>query len=423
MNVLVIGSGGREHALCWKIKQSSRIGNLFCAPGNGGTAQDAVNIDLDVTEHKNVIGFCKDKEIDLVVVGPEAPLAVGITDHLEAEGIKVFGPSYAASRMESSKIFAKELMGRYDIPTAGFRVFDDLEKTKSYLSSSNFPVVVKAYGLAAGKGVIIAETQGEAEAAAEDMLVTKVFGPAGNKIIIEEFLVGEEVSLLVVTDGINAIPLATSQDHKCIHDGDKGPNTGGMGAYSPAPVMNEELLKEVMQTIVHPTLGGLTKEEILYKGVLFFGLILTASGPKLLEYNVRFGDPETQVVLPRLKSDLLDLLVATAEGDISGITLDWEEEACVCVVLAAGGYPAAYEKGKRIEGVDAAASEGAIVFHAGTKIEENELLTSGGRVLGVAGKGKNIQEATKKAYKAVEKIHFDGMQYRKDIGHRALSRV
>ena len=423
MNVLVIGSGGREHALCWKLRQSSMVKDLYCAPGNGGTALDAVNVDIDISEHQQVAEFCEEKDIELVVVGPEAPLAVGITDYLEKEGINVFGPSYAAARMESSKIFAKELMGRYNIPTAGFRIFDDFDKAEEYIRSKGAPLVVKAYGLAAGKGVIVTEDVEEAVTAARDMIVEKKFGGAGSRIIVEECLFGEEASILVVTDGKNIIPLATSQDHKRAYDGDAGPNTGGMGAYSPAPVIDDALFEKITETIVRPTIEALAKENIVYKGVLYAGLMITADGPKVLEYNVRFGDPETQAILPRMKSDLAQLLLATAKGELEGKTVEWDRDECVCVVLASGGYPGSYEKGKKITGLEEAVAEGAVVFHAGTRTEGDDIVTSGGRVLNVTAKGPDIKEAVANTYRAVGKIHFDGMHYRKDIGYKAIARV
>ena len=423
MNVLVIGSGGREHALCWKLRQSSMVKDLYCAPGNGGTALDAVNVDIDISEHQQVAEFCEEKDIELVVVGPEAPLAVGITDYLEKEGINVFGPSYAAARMESSKIFAKELMGRYNIPTAAFRIFDDFDKAEEYIRSKGAPLVVKAYGLAAGKGVIVTEDVEEAVTAARDMIVEKKFGGAGSRIIVEECLFGEEASILVVTDGKNIIPLATSQDHKRAYDGDAGPNTGGMGAYSPAPVIDDALFEKITETIVRPTIEALAKENIVYKGVLYAGLMITADGPKVLEYNVRFGDPETQAILPRMKSDLAQLLLATAKGELEGKTVEWDRDECVCVVLASGGYPGSYEKGKKITGLEEAVAEGAVVFHAGTRTEGDDIVTSGGRVLNVTAKGPDIKEAVANTYRAVGKIHFDGMHYRKDIGYKAIARV
>ena len=423
MNILVIGSGGREHTLCWKLKQSPSVGEIYCSAGNGGTARDAINVDVDLSDHRAVAELCKEKRIDLVVVGPEAPLAAGIADDLEKSGIKVFGPSYAAARMESSKIFSKELMGMYNIPTAAFRIFENFDKAADYIRSEKFPLVVKAYGLAAGKGVIIAQTAEEALSAAEDMLVKGKFGAAGQKIIVEEYLEGEEASILAITDGENIIPLVTSQDHKRVFDGDAGPNTGGMGAYSPAPVIDDALFAEIMETVLRPTIEGLSSEGIKYKGVLYAGIMMTEDGPKVLEYNVRFGDPETQVVLPRLRSDLAVLLMAAAEGDLSGIKLEWDERDYVCVVLSSGGYPGSYEKGKAISGIEEAEEEGALVFHAGTSIEDGQLVTSGGRVLNVVGMGSGIKEAIENAYKGVDKIKFEGMHYRKDIGHRALSRI
>lgn len=423
MKILVIGSGGREHALCWKLTQSESVTEVYCAPGNGGTAQSAINVDINVEEHNEVIDFCKEKGIDLVVVGPEAPLAVGIADDLENAEIKVFGPSYAAARMESSKIFAKEIMGRYNIPTASFRIFDDFQKAEEFIRTQEVPMVVKAYGLAAGKGVIIASTIDEAITAAERMLVDNEFGSAGQKIIVEEYLSGEEASILVLTDGENILPLASSQDHKRAGEGDTGSNTGGMGAYSPAPVIDQALFKEIITSIIKPTVEGLKNEGIAYKGVLYAGLMMTEDGPKVLEYNVRFGDPETQAILPRIKSDFAEVLMAVAEGDLSGRKIEWDERECVSVVLASGGYPGSYEKGKEITGLEEATKAGAIVFHAGTKLEGERVVTSGGRVLNVVGLGSDIREAIEKAYEGVDKIHFEGMHYRKDIAHRALARI
>ncbi|MGB3082987.1 MAG: phosphoribosylamine--glycine ligase [Candidatus Omnitrophota bacterium] len=423
MNILVIGSGGREHALCWKIKQSPETGELYCATGNGGTGEIATNVDLDGSDHESVKNFCKEKNIGLVVVGPEAPLAQGITDALEGAGISVFGASHAASQLESSKIFAKELMGRCNVPTAAFRIFDNIEEAEEYIRSVGAPVVVKADGLAAGKGVIVSSTEEEAVEAARSMLVDKKFGPAGSKIIVEECLEGEEASILVITDGRNIIPLASSQDHKRVFEGDKGPNTGGMGAYSPAPVVDEDLFAKVIETIVRPTIDGLRNEGIPYKGVLYVGVMITDSGPKVLEYNVRFGDPETQAILPRMKTDLVELLLASANGTLSGKSLQWDQRECVCVVLASGGYTGSYEKGKEITGLEEAKQEGALVFHAGTRFENGSFFTSGGRVLNVAGMGRDIKQAAANTYKAVEKISFEGMHYRKDIGHRAIARI
>ncbi len=423
MNVLVIGSGGREHALCWKIKQSPLVEKLYCAPGNGGTSQVAENVEMDVSEHQEVRNFCRQKRIDLVVVGPELPLAQGIADELEDDGVNVFGPSYAAARMESSKIFSKEFMGRYGIPTAKFRIFTDIKKAEDYIMVKGAPIVVKAFGLAAGKGVVVAETVREAIDGARAMLVHKEFGSAGRQIIVEECLRGEEASILVITDGETIVPLATSQDHKRVYDGDQGPNTGGMGAYSPAPVIDEEIYKEIMTKIVEPTVRNLREEGISYKGVLYAGVMLTADGPKTLEYNVRFGDPETQAIIPRIKSDFAELLMAAATGDLKGKTVEWDERESVSVVLASGGYPGVYAKGKVITGIEEAEKNGAIVFHAGTKWENGSLVTNGGRVLNVTALGETIEEAVWLAYEAVSKIHFDNMHFRRDIAHRAIHRA
>ncbi|MDD3088355.1 MAG: phosphoribosylamine--glycine ligase [Candidatus Omnitrophica bacterium] len=423
MNILVIGSGGREHAICWKLRQSRLVKDIFCSPGNAGTAVAADNVVLDTAEHSAVIDLCRRNRIDLVIVGPEAPLAMGIADDLAEAGIRVFGPKYEAARLESSKIFAKEMMGGYSIPTAGFRVFEDFKKVEPYLDSAKFPLVVKAYGLAAGKGVAICSNSDEALAVSREMLVERKFGSAGQKIIIEEFLAGEEASILVVTDGKNIIPLVSSQDHKRVFDGDEGPNTGGMGAYSPAPVVDDRLLGVIMDTIIEPTIKGLSREGFLYRGVLYAGIMVTSEGPKVLEYNVRFGDPETQVILPRLKSDLAELAIAAAEGDISGIKLEWDASPCGGVVLASGGYPGEYEKGRAITGIEDAEKEGVLVFHAGTAMQNGKVVTDGGRVMVVSALGKDIKEAMANAYRGVKKIHFEGMHYRKDIGYRAIQRM
>jgi len=422
MNILVMGSGGREHAICWKIKQSPRVKRLYAAPGNGGTGQCAVNADIDILDNEAVKKFCLEKKIDLVVVGPEIPLSRGITDVLEAAEICVCGPSYAASRLESSKIFAKELMGRYGIPTAAFRIFDDAARAEEYINEIGAPVVVKTDGLAAGKGVIVAADTEEAVKAVRQILNDKVFGAAGNKIIVEECLVGEEVSVLVMTDGRNIVPLASSQDHKRAYDGDAGPNTGGMGAYSPAPVVSDKLFDQISREAIRPVIDGLKEDGTPYKGVLYAGVMITEEGPKVLEYNVRFGDPETQAILPRLKTDIVDLLEATARGDLSGVHLEWDERDCVAVVLASGGYPGDYTKDKKIYGIGDAENEGTIVFHSGTKLQNNSLITSGGRVLTIAGMGKGVKKAAENAYRGVGKIKFDGVMYRKDIGHRAINR-
>ena len=364
--------------------------------------------------------------IDLTVVGPETPLAAGIVDEFEKYGLKIFGPSKKAAQLEASKVFSKELMAKYKVPTADFEIFEDAAAARKYIRKIGAPCVVKADGLAQGKGVVVAQTVAEAEEAIALMMEKRVFGQAGNKVIIEECLVGQEASILVLTDSKEVIPLASAQDHKRIFDHDQGPNTGGMGAYSPAPVVTGELFKEILEKVIYRTIDGLAKEGIAYKGVLYAGIMLTKDGPKTLEFNVRFGDPETQAILPRMESDLLEVMLAVAGGSLSRVVksggLHWDNRACVCVVCASKGYPGEYEKGKVITGLDDAARiQDAVVFHAGTVKRDNKILTSGGRVLGVTGLGNSIQEAIKKTYQAVEKIHFDGMQYRRDIGYRAIN--
>lgn len=423
MRILVIGSGGREHALAWKIAQSRLCDKVFCAPGNGGIAQIAECIDIQAENIPGIIEFCRKEKIDLVVIGPEAPLALGLSDELRKQGLRVFGPSKKAAQLEASKIFAKEMMAKYKVPTAAFDIFEDASAAEKYIDKIGVPCVIKADGLAAGKGVVVAETVDEAKKAVSSMMEEKIFGEAGRRIIIEECLQGEEASILVITDSKEVIALASSQDHKRIFDNDQGPNTGGMGAYSPAPVVTRGLFKEILEKIVYRTIDGLAKEGIDYCGVLYAGVMLTKEGPKTLEFNVRFGDPETEAILPRLKSDLLEVMLAASEGKLNRVrTLEWDERACVCVVCASGGYPGDYEKGKEITGLDKAAEmKDIVVFHSGTKAQGTKILTNGGRVLGVTGLGKTIKESIVHTYKAVEKIHFEGMHYRKDIGRRAVS--
>jgi len=393
-------------------------------PGNGGTGNIAVNVtEVDPADNNAIKGFCLAKKIDLVVVGPEAALARGITDVLEEAGIKVCGPSYVAARLEASKIFAKELMARYNIPTAEFRIFDDVAKAEKYINSVGVPVVIKADGLAAGKGVVVATTIEEAVNAAKAMLEDKIFGSAGHKIIVEECLGGEEVSILVITDGKKIVPLATSQDHKRVFNDDKGPNTGGMGAYSPASIADKKMLDQINKTILQPTINGMRKEGMTFKGILYAGLMITKNGPKVLEYNVRFGDPETQAILPRMKSDIVDIFEEVAFGRIESSSIKWENKTAVCVVLASGGYPGDFEKGKEITGIKEAEKEGVMVFHAGTAMKDGKLVTAGGRVLNVVGTGKNIEKALEQAYKGIKKIKFDGMHYRTDIGYREVKRT
>ncbi|MCX5705014.1 MAG: phosphoribosylamine--glycine ligase [Candidatus Omnitrophica bacterium] len=423
MRVLVIGSGGREHALVWKIAQSKLVDKIFCAPGNAGIFQQAECLDIKADDIGRLLDFARKEKIDLTVVGPEAPLSNGIVDEFFHYGLRIFGPSQLAAQLEASKVFSKQLMAKYKVPTADFRVFTDAVEAKKYIEQVGAPCVVKADGLAAGKGVVVAKTADEAKAAVTSMMQEKIFGDAGNKIIVEECLSGEEASILVLTDSREVIALASAQDHKRVNDLDQGPNTGGMGAYSPAPVVTKELLKNILETIVYRTIDGLAKEGIDYRGVLYAGVMITKDGPKTLEFNVRFGDPETQAILPRLKSDLVEVMAAVAEQKLNRIrTLDWDSRACVCVVCAAGGYPGDYAKDKEISGLDVAgAMQDVVVFHAGTKLENKKIVTSGGRVLGVTGRGSTIKEAINTTYQAVDKINFEGMHYRLDIGKRAIS--
>jgi phosphoribosylamine--glycine ligase len=429
MKVLVIGSGGREHCLVWKLKQSARVDKIFAAPGNGGISKDAECIDIKQDDIKGLLIFAKKEKIDLTMPGPEAPLANGIVDEFTREGLAIFGPTRELARLESSKVFAKELMRRLKVPTADFEVFDDAKKAKESLG--RLPVVIKADGLAAGKGVIICKNLKEGQAAIDDIMIKRLFGPAGDKIIIEECLQGEEASFLVVSDGKNVTALASSQDHKRIFDADKGPNTGGMGAYSPAPVVNGKMHERIMDEIINRLIGGLARQGKFYKGVLYAGVMITKAGPKVLEFNVRFGDPETQAILPRLKTDLVDLCLASIEGRIDRMKLQWKNKSCVCVVLAAGGYPGEYKKGLPILGLHDALWQGSddtYVFHAGTRLRQGSggqtkiFETNGGRVLDVVSLGDDIRQAVDNVYKATAKIKFEGMHYRKDIGRRALER-
>jgi phosphoribosylamine--glycine ligase len=427
MNILVVGSGGREHALVWKLRQSPGVERVFCAPGNGGIAQLAECVDIGVEDVARLVDFARQKNIALTVVGPEASLACGIADAFIGAGLRIFAPCKAAAKLEASKVFAKELMRKYRVPTAAFKVFDHPVAACAYIDSLQAPCVVKADGLAAGKGVVVASTAEEAKAAVRAMMIERVFADAGARVIVEERLQGEEASILVLTDSRDVIPLASSQDHKRVFDGDKGPNTGGMGAYSPAPVVTEGLMYEIMKEIVSPTVQGLRNEGIDYRGVLYAGVMVTQDGPKALEFNVRFGDPETQAILPRLQSDLAQVMCAVADGTLGNVVraggLRWDPRACVCVVCASKGYPGDYEKGKVIRGLESVAQmKDAMVFHAGTSARGADILTSGGRVLGVTGLGAGVKDALLTAYAAVGKISFEGMHFRKDIGYRALAR-
>ena len=422
MRILVVGSGGREHALAWNIAQSKLADKIFCAPGNGGIAQQAECLGIEAGDIPRLLEFARKEKIDLTVVGPEGPLAAGIVDEFQKAGLRIFGPRKKAAQLEASKVFAKELMAKYKVPTADFKIFEDAGEAKKYLALKGAPCVVKADGLAAGKGVAVAKTAAEAEQAVSLMMEEKAFGAAGNKVIIEECLEGQEASILVITDSREVIALASAQDHKRIFDNDFGPNTGGMGAYSPAPVVTAELFKEILQKIVYRTIDGLANEGIEYRGVLYAGVMLTKDGPKTLEFNVRFGDPETQAILPRLNSDLLEIMLAASAGKLSRLrALEWDTRACACVVLASAGYPGEYEKGKEISGLEEAAQmKDTVVFHAGTKKSGEKFLTNGGRVLGITGLGATIKDAVTHTYKAVEKINFEGMHYRQDIGMRAI---
>jgi len=422
MKLLVIGSGGREHALAWKLAQSPRVQKVFVAPGNGGTATEAGLENVALTDIAELIAFARRETIALTVVGPEAPLAAGIVDAFAAAGLKIFGPVRAAAQLEASKHFAKEFMQRHGIPTARHASFERAEDAKAYLEKHPLPVVVKADGLAAGKGVVVAATRAEAIAAVDMMMTRRGLGEAGDRVVVEEFLDGEEASFIVMVDGTHVLPLATSQDHKRLRDGDQGPNTGGMGAYSPAPVVTPKVHARVMREIILPTVKGMMEDGVPYSGFLYAGLMIDAAGsPKTLEFNCRLGDPETQPIILRLKSDLLDLVEAALEGRLDAVAAEWDRRAALGVVLAAHGYPDDPRKGDRIGGVPKPTPEQR-VFHAGTRLEGRQLLTSGGRVLCVTALGDSVRIARTLAYEAIKQIRFDGMQYRKDIGNRAVAK-
>ena len=425
MKVLVIGGGGREHTLVWKLAQSKSVDKIYCAPGNPGIAQLAECLDLDVNNLEKLALWAKDHKIDLTVVGPEAPLVAGIVDVFKANGLTIFGPSGKAAEIEGSKIFSKELMEKYGVPTAFFKVCDNLADAKAYVEEKGAPIVIKADGLAAGKGVVVAMTKQEALDALDEMMgAHHKFGAAGNKVVIEEFMDGEEASLLCFTDGKTIVPMIAAQDHKRVNDGDQGPNTGGMGAYAPAPVMTPELKQKTIDTILRPVVDAMAKEGRPYSGCLYAGLMIKGDSVKVVEFNARFGDPETQVVLPLLDGDLAQIMVACAKGTLPPDMVKWSDKSAVCVVMASGGYPASYKKGIPITGLkDAEAMADVAVFHAGTKAEDGKILTNGGRVLGVTAMAESIPAAQQKAYDAVEKIHFAGEHYRQDIAWRALRRL
>lgn len=422
MRVLLIGSGGREDALAWKMAQSPRVEKIFIAPGNGGTSKYGENVNIPVEDISELVNFAKNNKIDLTMVGPEIPLVMGIVDAFEEEGLKVVGPSKLAAQMEGSKDFAKALMIKYNIPTAAYGTFTDYESALAYVNEKGAPIVIKADGLAAGKGVIVAMDIDTARKAVADIMQDKMFGSSGARVVIEEFMEGEEASLLAFTDGNVIVPMVSAQDHKRVFDGDRGPNTGGMGTYSPAPVVTEEVYKKIYDKVLVPTIEGLKKEGIKYKGILYAGLMIKNGEPRVVEFNARFGDPETQVILPRLKTDIVDIFEAIADERLDKVNVEWYDNAAVCVVIAAKGYPDKYEKGKEIKGIEDALESGLMVFHAGTKADNGKILSSGGRVLNVVAIADDIEKAVAKVYGNIEKVGFDGCFYRKDIAHRAINR-
>ncbi|GBF73630.1 phosphoribosylamine--glycine ligase [Paenibacillus sp. 598K] len=421
MRLLVIGGGGREHALVWALKKSDKVKEIYCAPGNAGIAQLAECVPIPVSRFGDLIQFAVDHAIDLVVVGPDDPLAAGIVDAFEARGIPIFGPRQNAAEIEGSKIFMKDLLRKYNIPTAKYETFTDYESASAYLAQQTAPIVIKADGLAAGKGVTVARTMEEAKAALEDMMVGKVFGDSGSQVVIEECLEGQEMSILAFVDGETVRPMVPAQDHKPVYDGDLGPNTGGMGTYTPLPHIPQSIVDEAIENIIIPTAKAMVSEGRPFRGFLFAGLMITKNGPTTIEFNARMGDPETQVVLPRLKTDLLDIILAAMNGRLDQLEIEWSDEAAVCVILASEGYPASYPKGRVITGLaEAEAQEGIQLFHAGTSLDGDQFVTSGGRVLGVVGIGADTAQARERAYKAAETIKFDGVHYRTDIGVKAL---
>jgi phosphoribosylamine--glycine ligase len=420
LNILVIGRGGREHAIIWALKRSDSTRKIFCAPGNAGIAQLAENVEIGEMEFERLVQFAGNQAIDLVVVGPDDPLAAGIVDAFEAANIPVYGPRRNAAEIEGSKIFMKNLLHKYDIPTAQYDTFTEYETAKAYLDKQPIPIVIKADGLSAGKGVTVCFSREEAEAALQNTMQNKAFGAAGDKVVIEEFLEGEEMSILAFVDGETVRPMAAAQDHKQVYDGDTGPNTGGMGTYSPLPHIPNSIIEAAVETIIRPTARAMVAEGRPFRGVLFAGLMITKDGPKTIEFNARFGDPETQVVLPRLKTDLLDIFLASLNGRLDEIDISWSDETAVCVVLASEGYPGTYPKGLPIDGLDAIAEKDALVFHAGTALKDGRTVTNGGRVLGIVGRGASIAEARERAYAAAAHIRFQGKQNRTDIAAKAL---
>jgi len=419
MKVLVIGSGGREHALVWKLAQSDRVEKIYVAPGNAGIAYAAECVNIPVEDIDGLIAFVRNESVDLTVVGPEVPLALGVVDSFEKKGLKIFGPSKEAASLESSKKFAKEFCDRHGIPQARFGAFTSADLAKEYLRTCSFPIVVKADGLAAGKGVVIAQTLDDACDAVDEMLLSEKFGEAGHEVVIEEFLEGEEASFIALCDGEHVLPLVSSQDHKAAYDGDKGPNTGGMGAISPAGIVTKQIADDVMDEIMLPVARGMSEEGMPFVGIIYAGLMIRDGRAKVLEFNVRLGDPETQPIMMRMKSDLVDLFEAAISGDLNKIELDWDDRPAVCVVMTAAGYPGSYRKGDVISGIeDANSIDDVVVFHAGTSASGADTITNGGRVLGVTALGDDMKSAIKKSYKAASKIDWDGVRYRKDIGHK-----
>ncbi|MCI8385361.1 MAG: phosphoribosylamine--glycine ligase [Acutalibacter sp.] len=424
MDILVIGSGGREHAIIRKLRESPRVGKLYCAPGNGGIAQDAECVNVNAMDKEGMLALAREKAVDLVFVAPDDPLGAGMVDYLEAGGFLCYGPNQKAAEIESSKVFSKNLMKKYGIPTAGYEVFDDPANALDYIKRlGKYPAVIKADGLAVGKGVIIAQNEGEAAQALRSLMEEKIFGDSGSRVVVEEFLTGPEVTVLAFTDGKVMRPMVSSMDHKRAFDGDKGPNTGGMGTIAPSPLYTPEIAKECMEKIFMPTMEAMNAEGRPFKGCLYFGLMLTPEGPKVIEFNSRFGDPETQVVLPLLETDFGEIVEATARGTLADVDIRWSKEACACVILASGGYPGSYPKGKEITGLDEKGqAPGVMVIHAGTKYEDGKFYTNGGRVLAVTAKAPTLKEALDKAYAGVDGIRFEGCFCRRDIGAKALGR-
>ena len=422
MNVLLVGGGGREHAIAWKLAQSKRLGRLYIAPGNPGTAQCGTNVDIGANDIEKLVDFARSNDVGLAVIGPEDPLAGGIVDLFEAAGIKAFGPGAAAAQLEADKAFAKQIMRANAIPTGEGRIFDRFADAKAYIASRDEPVVIKAAGLAKGKGVFVCDDPADGILAAEKIMCDKVFGQAGAQVLVEDKLLGQEASILAFVDGKSIYVLETSQDHKAIGDGDTGPNTGGMGAYSPAPIVTKELMDQIVKEILVPTVDGMNRNDTPYKGILYAGIMITQGGPRVLEFNVRFGDPETQPILMRLKSDLLDVMVAVCDGRLDEVTMEWDSRPAVCVVMASGGYPGEYEKGKEIRGLDSAGQlDNVMVFHAGTAQKNGRIVSAGGRVLGVTAVGETIADAQTRVYEAVELIDFDRAYCRRDIAAKALA--